>query len=116
MFRSHTLRACFDRWNIKISKKVRNRKVKSSELAAQYGSPEFNQRFFMRLLKVTEFLESRDWAEAVIRKQCAILGKGACLHLECMYSNGELEKLTTEQQEYVSDAMFFCFSQIFTSV
>ncbi|KAK3280477.1 hypothetical protein CYMTET_11682 [Cymbomonas tetramitiformis] len=58
------------KWNIKISKKVRNRKVKSSELAAQYGSHEFNQRFFMRLLKVTEFLESRDWAEAVICKQC----------------------------------------------
>ncbi len=86
------------RWNILAFQKVTKRKLKSTDLLAQYQSTEFDQRFFTRLLKIVEYLQDKTKTEEIIRKCCNVLGKGCCLNFDSLYSNKELERLSVAQQ------------------
>ncbi|KAK3234313.1 hypothetical protein CYMTET_55414 [Cymbomonas tetramitiformis] len=96
-------RTCFQdysmfKWNILAFQKVTKRKLKSTDLLAQYQSTEFDQRFFTRLLKIVEYLQDKTKTEEIIRKCCNVLGKGCCLNFDSLYSNKELERLSVAQQ------------------
>jgi len=86
------------RWNILAFQKASKKKVKSTDLLAQYESTEFDQRFFSRLLKIVDFLQDKPRIEEIIRTCSNALGKGCCLNLESLYCNKELERLNTVQQ------------------
>ena len=86
------------RWNIVAFQKVSKKKVKSTDLLAQYQSPEFDQRFFTRLLRLVDYLQDKPKVEEIFRKCCNVLGKGCCLNLDSLYLNKELERLNDVQQ------------------
>ncbi|KAK3287404.1 hypothetical protein CYMTET_5078 [Cymbomonas tetramitiformis] len=86
------------KWNILAFQKSTKKKVKSTDLLAQYQSDEFDQRFFTRLLKIVEYLQDKLKIEEIIRQCSNALGKGCCLNFDSLYSNKELERLNAVQQ------------------